>query len=784
MRKVTVFIRFVKVKEHVSIEEVLNRIKRCTYGQIIRELRDQIKAGNLKRADELKRSLLAFTPSATFDGGRKQENMLEYTGILVLDFDKLAPDELQRIKAIISQCAYTLACFVSPGGKGLKVLVVVGSLPSQHQVAFNCVKSHYEALTGAVIDPSGKDITRLCFFSMDEALYYNPTAAIFYPGSYQSEFEPVPRPTAPTLNGSMTIDKAPDAVVPQSTASPNPANLPAGITESYKRCIKLTERAYCFLEGQRHSFVLNLALQMRRAGFAEGTTTIMLMSDYNFDPKEVLACIRSAYNYNWIDEAKTQPPSPSAAADPPADIEAQPPSDPSVAIDDGVEAPPEEKGKKRRSSGKGHYNLEKVEELLHTWYHTRYNEVTGVVEWRKSNTKEKYERLVDYHENTMFRMLHHEGQEIPLSTLHALVTSDFSRNFNPFVEYFRRLRKWDGTTDYIGQLSDTVKIKDKAYWDLCFKKWFVAYMASMLNDEIINHTVIVFVGAQGVGKTTWMKQLVPYELMDYLGIAALQNEGKDTSIQLAECCLIILDEFENLNRKDLASFKELITRPAIRIRRPYGRNSDNLPHRASFISAVNHAQVLTDSSGSRRYLCFYVDSIDYQHNIDINCVLAQAYALYKSGFKYWFDQDEIKTLTMNNEDFMAKSVEEELIETWVRPVTHEEWDTRHQFMSSHNIQLFTATEIASKLMEKAKFNLTDGTIVKIGKILKKQGFERIRKGNNFSYMLRFLDASVVEQNSRTLETTLAAKAEVVANKQVINHEEDLFSANDQDKLPF
>lgn len=784
MRKVSVFIKFINVKENISLDEVISRIKLCTYRQLIGELREQIRLGDLKRADMIKRSLLAFTPSATFSGGRKLENMLEYTGILVLDFDKLIDEELARIKVIINKCIYTLACFVSPGGKGLKVLVMVGSQPGAHQFAFNNVKSYYEAMTGAIIDPSGKDITRLCFFSMDEAVYYNPAAAIFYPESPLPAFEPVPVIVPPVLNGGMAIDQTTGEMIPASIPIPDSGSSPSRLSDSYKRCINYTEREYIFLVGQRHSYVLNLALQMRRAGFAEGTTTVMLLSDYNFDEIEVRRCIRSAYNYDWTEAPTTNRQPLAGDPDPASPVDGRSSRAMADSVGDEAEPPPSGPGKKKRAKGKDRFNLEEVEALLKTWYHTQYNEVTGVVEWRKKNTSEKFKRLVDYQENTMLRRLHHAGQEIPLNMLHALVTSDFSRPFNPFVEYFKRLQKWDGITDYIGQLSDTVKTNDRAYWTLCFKKWFVAYMASMLNDEIINHTVIVFVGAQGVGKTSWMKRLVPYALIDYLGLAALQNEGKDTSIQLAECCLIILDEFENLNRKDLASFKELITRPSIRIRRPYGRNSDNLPHRASFISSVNHAQVLTDTSGSRRYLCFYVEDIEYQHSIDINCVLAQAYALYQNGFRYWFDQNEIKKLTVNNEDFLAKSVEEELIETWIRPVTREEWDSRHQYMNSHNIQMLTTTEIASKLMEKAKFNLTDTTILKIGKILKKQGFERIRKGNNYSYMLRLLDASMVEQNSRTLELTPEAQAELVDNEQVIRHEEDLFSANEQDNLPF
>jgi len=402
----------------------------------------------------------------------------------------------------------------------------------------------------------------------------------------------------------------------------------------------------------------------------------------------------------------------------------------------------------------------------------------------------------------MFRWLHHAEQKVPMQTLHNLINSDFSPDFNPFLDYFDKLAHWDGVTDYISQLGETVKVIDNAYWTFCFCKWFVAYVASLIRDEIINHTVIVFVGIQGIGKSSWMKLLIPNAFRNYMGTAALQTDSKDTAIQLTECALIILDEMENLNRHDLASFKELITRPGIRIRRPYGRYSENLPHRASFIASVNYEQILTDPSGSRRYLCQKVLSLDYRHKVDIDGAMAQAYALYKSGFKFWFDQEEIHELNERNEDFMSKTLEEELIELWFRPVTMEEFKTRNTYMGGLNILLMTATQIAVKLLEKAKLTLMDNTLVKIGKAMHKLKYERVRKKNNYFYMVKMVDLEAVERDSRTLEDIEAIpkpvpnlvlnpndpealKAEQEANGQIIRFEEDLFNNSNQvDDLPF
>ena len=122
----------------------------------------------------------------------------------------------------------------------------------------------------------------------------------------------------------------------------------------------------------------------------------------------------------------------------------------------------------------------------------------------------------------------------------------------------------------------------------------------------------------------------------------LNHSNKDTLIHLAECMLINLDELENLNRSEIGSLKEIITKTHIRMRKAYGHNNENMPRRASFAGSVNTAQFLNDTTSSRRFLCFEVEHIEYTHDIDINKVYAQALQLKEDGFRHWFNQEEIK----------------------------------------------------------------------------------------------------------------------------------------------
>ncbi len=220
----------------------------------------------------------------------------------------------------------------------------------------------------------------------------------------------------------------------------------------------------------------------------------------------------------------------------------------------------------------------------------------------------------------------------------------------------------------------------------------------------------------------------------------INPNNKDTLIHLAECMLINLDELENLNRTEIGTLKELITKTHIRMRKAYGHNNESLPRRASFAGSVNTAQFLNDTTGSRRFLCFEVEHIEYTHNIDINLAYAQAKQLYKEDFRYWFNQEEIKEINANNEQYQIRSPEEELLLTWFDLADR---DTANAFLNT--------SQIGAKLADKAKLNITDGTVMKLGKALKKHGYLRLSKKNGYVYAVRELTWDEVENKNREKE---------------------------------
>lgn len=101
------------------------------------------------------------------------------SSIIPLDFDKLALDELVRLKAVLCSLPEIVFCFTSISGVGLKAGLCVGSIKNgaRYKQCFNYAKEWLKSIDSSLIlDDSGSDIKRLIFTSSDPEAYFNPTA--------------------------------------------------------------------------------------------------------------------------------------------------------------------------------------------------------------------------------------------------------------------------------------------------------------------------------------------------------------------------------------------------------------------------------------------------------------------------------------------------------------------------------------------------------------------------------------------------------------------------------
>nr|WP_315232687.1 DUF3987 domain-containing protein [uncultured Flavobacterium sp.] len=263
--------------EDNSIFNIFQDIKSGKYESEINSIRYAMQSGKEKQADELKSELLAFTTSGTFDKQRKAEFLKTYSQIINLDFDHIPLEELESLVAIINDCKFTLASFVSPRGEGIKVFIKINSNAETHTIAYNQVANFYKTITGFDFDPKCKDITRLCFVSYDPNTFLNENATIF-------EVKEELKATNTKVENQVVRNLSTDDLL--------------------DKCLKFTEQKEQYQNGNRNNFIHLFASNGNRFGINETDTLVFCINNFDLDEKEIKTAVNSAYKNQSADFAK------------------------------------------------------------------------------------------------------------------------------------------------------------------------------------------------------------------------------------------------------------------------------------------------------------------------------------------------------------------------------------------------------------------------------------------------------------------------------------------------
>ena len=258
-----------------------------------------------------------------------------------------------------------------------------------------------------------------------------------------------------------------------------------------------------------------------------------------------------------------------------------------------------------------------------------------------------------------------------------------------------------------------------ALWRLCFKKWFVAMVASWLKDDIVNHQVLVLIGRQGIYKTTWLERLIPPHLRDYCcKLANATQLSKDDRLRIAEFGLINMDELDAMTPRELSAMKSVITSTDVNERAAYGYTKERRVRLASFCASSNKREFLTDMTGNRRWLPFEVESIQnpFYTTQPYDLMYAEALYLIENDFNYWFDMEEIDTLEEHNEAFRAQDSEEQLL-----PILFDiPAEGKGEFM--------TTAQISERLVSYGNIK-KPMSVSQLGMLLGKAGYRAVTRGN-------------------------------------------------------
>ena len=170
-----------------------------------------------------------------------------------------------------------------------------------------------------------------------------------------------------------------------------------------------------------------------------------------------------------------------------------------------------------------------------------------------------------------------------------------------------------------------------------------------------------------------------------------------------------MDEFDQIGVNQQSFLKHILQKPVVNTRRPNASAVESLRRYASFIGTSNHKDLLTDTSGSRRFIGVEVTGvIDTNRPIDYEQLYAQAMYELEHGERYWFDQSDERIMTENNHDFEQIPPEEQLFYHYFRVAGNDE---EGEWLSS--------AEILNRLRRYSAIPLSTKRVNVFGRILQK-----------------------------------------------------------------
>ena len=574
------------------------------------------------RLDSLKNESMLFAVPCIFEGGKAQKHVVRLTGMSMVDFDHADQLKIENGKLKIMADPHTLLCYTTISGEGLRVLYryeLDESFELKQQIqfykkAFAAGNAYYERLIGAKADEKCKNVTRLSVVAHDGEVYFNPQAEAFTAEWINREWEQMQQPMKESRKRNREL---------------------ARIHALYAKTIKpeVDGDGAVYAPGSHNDYVMRVGYRLNQFGFSLEAATEWAVSEFA-DYDKTASVIASCYEKSEEHGSR---------------------------------------GGQKRSHGQdtsqnGFASVEEIEAFLKEHVKLRRNVITSRTEyldeavWRPIN---------DTKVNSLWKDMS-KTKRVNVQDIYRIIESDFVAEFHPFREYLESLTKYEGR-DFIRELAETVRVKggeeEQELFCLYLKKWLVAMVAGWVDESVVNNVILVLIGEQGSYKTTWFNYLLPPELKQYFYTKTNSNRmTKDDLLTLAQYGLVCCEELDTMSPRDLNQLKAAVTMPSIDERAAYAHYHEHRGHIASFCGTGNNVQFLSDPTGNRRWLPFEIEQIrnPREHPFNYEGIYSQAYRLYREGFQFWFDQDEIKRLSRHNEHYETPKQERELVDVYFR----------------------------------------------------------------------------------------------------------------------
>lgn len=266
---------------------------------------------------------------------------------------------------------------------------------------------------------------------------------------------------------------------------------------------------------------------------------------------------------------------------------------------------------------------------------------------------------------------------ISLATLNGMATSKIpsfvatiaDNNSINTAAMWMLSKPWDGI-DRLLDFYETLTTREDFPSNLkitLMYSWLLSIVAATLKPQGFKaRGVLTLQGKQSIGKTSWVKSLVPDPFLCEQLIKIdhhLDAHNKDSMLTALSHLIVEIGELDSsLNMKGIARLKGFLTSDMDKIRRPYARSTSEYPRRTVFVATVNEDRFLIDSTGNSRFWTLPIVKINYEHGVDMQQLFAQLVVDFNNKATWWLSkEDEALLEELNNVNHKSVSVIQERI---------------------------------------------------------------------------------------------------------------------------
>lgn len=678
-------------EEAIEVEQFFENIRSGYWQDIVIPLR----ALQGEARDKAKKKAPCVTLAGMFSQ-RMDDALVEHSGLIGIDIDDLSNPE--EFKHRLKSDPYVYAAFVSIGGKGLCVVFKIN--PARHRDAFRGISEYFFNTYKVVVDPTSINVSRLRFVSYDPDLYLNEGQV--------KKFVQYPKDKEPKKVEKVVFVKTDfDEIINQimgdrinicenyhewvrvafalvdafgeggrsyfhQVSSISGKYEPVICDKQYTNCIKhkasgnrstiATFYYYCKLAGvvtysERTRKIAHSAYNGKRGGLTAEQVQENLIKFEGIDGADVLQIIRQVQEND-------------------------------IKIDDGSP-------------------IDQMEMFLRQNYDLKRNEITRYIE-NKGTQINKTEL------NSIYITCKKVFSDISYDLLDRLIDSNFIPTYNPIKQFLEENADLKPSGN-IEKVFNCIRSKDQDYVLHFGTKWLVGMIAAAYGSHNVL-TLVLSGEKQRTGKTEWFRRLLPPELKAYYGESKL-DAGKDDYILMCQKWLLVDDEMGGRSKKESKLWKELSSKDIFSLREPYGRGNVDLRRLATLGGTTNDDGILVDPTGNRRVIPVKVEAIDHNmyNSIDKKELLLEAYHLWKDGFPWELNSEDVTYLNMDADSFRESNLETELFLKYFKPAERE---------NAIGVFELTASEIKTEIEMQTKQHLS---LQKLGAEMKRLGVQQFHR---------------------------------------------------------